>query len=154
MTETDKQWPATVRIKVDVCPRCGGTHEVVEYRSFGLGDQQFTHWAYCEATGEPLLLNMGASRRSPDQFLVRFLGTGQKAKHPANPNYPEGVHLNQTGGVEGDGNVCVVQLPWPAKEIGAWKVECTICALRVACTTAGRPDDPRSITVRCNKPNS
>ena len=146
--KSDKHWPATVRIKVDVCPRCGGTHEVVEYRSFGLGDQQFTHWAYCEASGEPLLLNMGASRRPPDQFLVRFLGTGQKAKCAPNPDYPDGIHIKAP--LTGAGALfCRATLPWPAEEIGAWKVECVICGARAACTTAGRPDDPRSIEINC-----
>jgi hypothetical protein len=40
-------------------------------------------------------------------------------------------------------------LPYPAKRIGHYRIECELCGLRVACTTAGRPDDPRSIRIAC-----
>jgi hypothetical protein len=150
MSEQQKsgQWPKIAILNVDQCPRCAKKHAAVEFRSFTLGDRQYTHWAICEATGEPLLVDMRVKSRVPDQFMVRFVGTGQKAQCRPNPAYPDGIDIPAPAG---EGDVCRVLLPYPAKEIGAWKIECTVCGLRTACTTAGRPDDPRSITVRCNK---
>lgn len=55
---------------------------------------------------------------------------GRRAPQCApNPSYPLGIALNAAGDAE---RTCTVPLPYPA-----------------ACTTAGRPDDPRSITIAC-----
>lgn len=145
----NNQWPATATIRMDLCPRCGRSHGRIEFRRFELGDSQFTHWAYCEATGEPLLLNMALPRIKPSKFHVRFVGTGKKAQCAPNPNYPDGIDLPSP---HPDQPKCKVTLPYPATEIGAWKVECSECGVRSACTTAGRPDDPRSIELPCKKP--
>lgn len=48
-------------------------------------------------------------------------------------------------------NSCVCELPYPAKRIGAYFVECKKCGYSVACTTAGRADDPRSIEMPCKQ---
>lgn len=138
-------------LEVSVCPRCAANHGDVEFRTFALGDASFTHWGYCPATGEPLLVSL--KRREGDReakFWVRFEGTGKKAQHPANPRFPDGVDI---GAPPADGSPsCVCRLPYPAKEIGAWKVQCTECGAKVGCTAAGRADDPRSITILCGKP--
>ena len=145
-----KQWPLTVVIDMKLCPRCGGDHGEVEYRRFELGDQNFTHWAYCEATGEPLLLDMSVNtRRKPDQFRVMFKGTGRKAPPAPKSRTLEGVDII-TPCPEGQPS-CRVPLPCPAKEIGGWMVECTICQATVSCMAQGRADDPRSITIPCKK---
>ena len=44
---------------------------------------------------------------------------------------------------------CLVMLPYPAKRIGYFDIECTGCGLRVAISTAGRRDDPRSVRLAC-----
>lgn len=44
---------------------------------------------------------------------------------------------------------CRVALPYPAKRCGAYVVTCRICGTRTGVTTAGRADDPRSLTVSC-----
>ena len=147
-----KQWPRTVLITLALCPRCGGSHKDVEYQRFELGDQNFTHWAYCETSGEPLLLDMSArSRRLPDKFRVRFNGTGRKPipEDPHKKRPYSGVDI-VTPCAEG-APFCVVPIPFPAKEIGGWMVECTECQAKVSCAAHGRHDDPRSITLPCLK---
>lgn len=44
---------------------------------------------------------------------------------------------------------CEVSLPYPAPRCGTYFIECAACGLRVACTTAGRPDDPRLARLPC-----
>lgn len=63
-----------------------------------------------------------------------------------NPAYPEGIDLDTSGGAA---QTCTVALPYPAKRIGAYLIDCPVCGLRTGCTTAGRPDDPRSIKLAC-----
>ncbi len=145
-----KQWPRTVNITLDLCPRCGGAHQDVEYQRFELGDPSFTHWAHCEATGEPLLLDMSArARRAPDRFRVRFRGTGKKPipEDPHKKRRYEGVDI--TTPCEEGAPFCTVPIPYPAQEIGGWMVECTDGGAKVSCMAHGRHDDPRSITIPC-----
>lgn len=63
-----------------------------------------------------------------------------------NPNYPDGIDLDICKGGEGG---CKVSLPYPAKRCGAYHVECDRCGSTALVTTAGRRDDPRSITMPC-----
>lgn len=72
---------------------------------------------------------------------------GRRAPQCApNPSYPLGIALNAAGDAE---RTCTVPLPYPAARIGAYYIKCRICGATAACTTAGRPDDPRSITIAC-----
>jgi len=48
-----------------------------------------------------------------------------------------------------DKPTCEVALPYPSKRCGTFIIECATCGLRVACTTAGRPDDPRAARLPC-----
>lgn len=82
------------------------------------------------------------------QFIVQWQDAGKEPRVAPNPNYPDGKDLDLR---EGDKPSCYTRLPYPARRIGAYVIECRICGLRVACTTAGRPDDPRSITVTCKR---
>lgn len=82
----------------------------------------------------------------PDQFKVEWFDHEREPQCPPNPAYPEGIDLRTA---DGAANHCTVPLPYPAKRCGVYLVECGRCGLRVACTTAGRPDDPRSIELRC-----
>ena len=45
---------------------------------------------------------------------------------------------------------CAVDLPWPAPEVGTWRVECTLCGAAVALTAASRVDDPRRLMLACD----
>ena len=78
---------------------------------------------------------------------VEWIDRGREPKCPPNPEYPNGVDLDLSGGLEG----CKIDLPYPAKRCGVYVVSCAICGLSWGCTTAGRPDDPRSIKVPCRK---
>jgi hypothetical protein len=63
-----------------------------------------------------------------------------------NPDYPNGIDLNVTNGAELS---CLVELPYPAKRCGYYEVRCHNCGFSLICTTAGRPDDPRSVRLPC-----
>lgn len=49
----------------------------------------------------------------------------------------------------GASKTCETKLPYPAQRCGFYEVTCETCGLRVAVTTAGRADDPRSVKVAC-----
>lgn len=77
---------------------------------------------------------------------VTWGGSGERPKCAPNPEYPLGKPMDFT---RGEAKHCVADLPWPAKGIGYYVIECAKCGIRVACTTAGRSDDPRSAKVPC-----
>jgi hypothetical protein len=77
---------------------------------------------------------------------VEWIDKGLEPQCAPNPAYPEGIDLDVS---QGAARTCRVPLPYPAKRIGDYRVTCERCGIRVACMTAGRPDDPRSITIGC-----
>lgn len=80
------------------------------------------------------------------QFTIKWLDGGRSPQVAPNPRYPCGVDLDISAGrVDG----CTAELPYPAKRIGSYVVTCLRCGFVGACTTAGRPDDPRSLTMPC-----
>lgn len=81
-----------------------------------------------------------------DKFHIEWHDSGREPQCAPNPAYPNGKPLNCS---DGAAMTCVVTLPYPARRCGAYAVECGICGVRVAATTAGRPDDPVSIKVAC-----
>lgn len=84
---------------------------------------------------------------SADQFDVQWRDAGKEPQCAPNPAYPEGIDVDVSLGIEPS---CVVELPYPAARIGAYVVTCATCGARNGCTTAGRPDDPRSIRMPCH----
>ena len=79
-------------------------------------------------------------------FQITFHPSGRgKAQCPPNPAYPDGIDLDT-----GSKPSCRAELPYPAPECGTWLARCALCGVAVACTAAGRPDDPRSITLPCD----
>lgn len=80
------------------------------------------------------------------QFQIEWLDAEREPKCKPNPAYPEGVDLDVSNGAA---KTCTTPLPYPAKRIGAYVITCEVCGYRAGCTTAGRPDDPRSITIPC-----
>ena len=80
-------------------------------------------------------------------LLATWIDSGQEPKHPSNPAYPAGKAVDLTQ--DPDAPACETVLPYPAPRIGVFIVECSLCRLRVGVTTAGRPDDPRSIKLNC-----
>jgi hypothetical protein len=81
-----------------------------------------------------------------DQFSIYWDDGRREPQCEPDPRYPNGIALDITRGRE---PFCIVSLPYPAKRCGLYVVECRICKQRVACTTAGRIDDPISIKIAC-----
>jgi hypothetical protein len=79
------------------------------------------------------------------QFNVEWIDRGIEPVYPADQSYPEGIDIDASAGRES----CVTNLPYPAQRIGYYEVTCNRCGGKSRVTTAGRPDDPRSITVAC-----
>ena len=77
---------------------------------------------------------------------VEWIDRGREPQCPPNPDYPDGIDVDGTKAGE---KSCYTALPYPAKRCGYYKVSCPTCGLVVAVTTAGRPDDPRSVKVPC-----
>lgn len=79
-------------------------------------------------------------------FDIEWRDYGREPQHPSNPAYPLGIDLDAAAGTE---HACKESLPYPARRCGVYVVTCNLCMLRVGITTAGRPDDPRSIRLPC-----
>jgi hypothetical protein len=77
---------------------------------------------------------------------IQWIDGKAEPKNPPNPRYPLGIDLDMSKGAD---RSCQVTLPYPAKRIGYYDVECTDCGIRVAISTAGRADDPRSAKIAC-----
>jgi len=77
--------------------------------------------------------------------IVQWIDNGREPQCPPNPLYPTGIDLDLADGKSS----CLVQLPYPAKRCGVYVVGCLNCGLRIGVTTAGRPDDPRSVRIAC-----
>jgi hypothetical protein len=72
---------------------------------------------------------------------------GQREPQSApDPRYPNGVEINAA---KPDEKSCFTQLSYPAKRRGWYLIECDQCATRTLITTAGRPDDPKSVRIPC-----
>jgi hypothetical protein len=84
--------------------------------------------------------------RTAGKFRIEWYDSGREPQHPANPAYPSGVDMDISQGAE---NTCTAALPYPAKRCGFYAVECMICGYTVGVSTAGRRDDPRSLTIAC-----
>lgn len=65
---------------------------------------------------------------------------------PSNPMFPRGIDVDMS---EGAAKTCSMEVPYPAKRCGLYVIACDVCGQRNAVTTAGRPDDPRKITMAC-----
>ena len=82
------------------------------------------------------------------RFLIEFHDTGRLPQNPPDPRYPDGVDLDVS---QGAAATCTVPLPSPAPfgHVGLWLLCCEICGYKAAISAAGRPDDPRSVTLPC-----
>lgn len=80
-----------------------------------------------------------------DKFKIEFVDRNGPPTQKPNPDYPNGIDLDASGGNKS----CTVALPYPAEERGKWIIECRSCGYRVGVTAAGRRDDPRSIKIPC-----
>lgn len=83
-----------------------------------------------------------------DKHRVHWHDSGKEPECAPNPEYPNGIDLDCAMGAE---RACTVRLPYPARRCGSYLIECSECGMSVVCTTAGRPDDPRSIKLPCKE---
>lgn len=77
---------------------------------------------------------------------IKWVDAGREPQCAPNPEYPNGIDLDGSEGAEA---YCDVALPYPAKRCGVYHIHCGLCGIKVACTTAGRHDDPRSVRIAC-----
>lgn len=84
-----------------------------------------------------------------EQFRVNWVDGKREPTVEPNPEFPDGIDV--IASTEG-AKACKVELPYPAQRIGYYRIECRVCGQRVMATTAGRPDDPRSVTFNCHVP--
>lgn len=83
-------------------------------------------------------------------MTIEWIDRGREPKCAPNPAFPEGIDVDLSNGAA---NYCKFDLPYPAKRCGIYVVACEICGVCMACTTAGRPDDPRSMIMPCKLAN-
>jgi hypothetical protein len=79
-------------------------------------------------------------------FTIHWIDREREPQNPPNPAYPNGIDIDTT---EPGQPTCKTLLPYPAKRCGLYHVKCDICGMSYVVTTAGRPDDPRSLTMPC-----
>lgn len=80
------------------------------------------------------------------KITVTWHDGGREPQCDPDPRYPNGIDLDVS---EGTKPTCKVEFPYPAKRCGHYVVHCQDCGLKGAITTAGRVDDPRSLTMAC-----
>lgn len=78
---------------------------------------------------------------------VTWIDRFREPKCAPNPAHPDGIDVDLRTNKIRTG--CAVELPYPAKRCGLYVVDCLKCGYRAAITTAGRPDDPRKVTLPC-----
>lgn len=90
------------------------------------------------------------SEQTVGQFHIQWLDRGHDATGKSNALYPHGMDLYAA---LPDKPNCTAKLPYPqpapVRRCGMFVLRCRICGLTATCTTAGRADDPRSMTVNC-----
>jgi hypothetical protein len=76
-----------------------------------------------------------------------WIDGNREPKVKPDPAFPIGKDLDISDGRPS----CKTALPYPAKRIGHYLVKCDVCGTNALITTAGRPDDPRSVTLPCKR---
>jgi hypothetical protein len=79
-------------------------------------------------------------------LIIDWLDHGREPQCKPDPSFPAGVDVDFSRGAK---PTCSAQLPYPARRCGMYIVKCTVCGWYATLTTAGRPDDPRSIKLAC-----
>lgn len=80
-------------------------------------------------------------------FKIKWIDLHREPQCAPDPRFPNGKDLDVSHGLK----ACKVALPYPAPRCGLYYVQCKTCGTNAAITTAGRPDDPRSVTMVCEK---
>lgn len=82
------------------------------------------------------------------KFKIDWYDGHRSAQSPPNPSCPAGSDVDLTAGRT---PACKVPLSYPAKRCGQYVIICDVCKIAVMVTTAGRADDPRSVTIACKR---
>lgn len=77
---------------------------------------------------------------------VKWIDRGREPTEKPNPDFPNGINVDLTSGEQ---KACLTTLPYPAKRCGYYFVHCKTCDYSAVITTAGRPDDPRTVKLPC-----
>lgn len=77
---------------------------------------------------------------------VEWIDRGYEPQSPPDPAYPQGMDFDLTQRHPG----CQVAVPCPARRCGFYVLTCERCGSNAVVTTAGRPDDPRSVRLKCH----
>jgi hypothetical protein len=77
---------------------------------------------------------------------IEWQDAGREPKVAPNPLYPNGIDLDVSDGIK---PACFVKLAYPARRVGRYVIKCRTCGWVGIISTAGRPDDPRSVTIPC-----
>ena len=80
-------------------------------------------------------------------ILVKFIDSGREPEEKPDPNYPRGKPVSLLP--HALAKSCTRNLPYPAPRCGMYSVTCDVCGFTGLITVAGRPDDPRIITLPC-----
>lgn len=81
-----------------------------------------------------------------ENLHVVWIDSGFEPTCKPDPKYPHGVDLDLS---KGQVRSCQTELAYPAKRCGHFMISCSACGIAAAVTTAGRPDDPRSVKLAC-----
>lgn len=81
-------------------------------------------------------------------FKIKWIDRHREPQCAPDPAFPKGKDCDCS---RGQSPACKTDLPYPAKRCGLYYVECVICGTNAMITTAGRPDDPRSVTLPCER---
>jgi hypothetical protein len=81
-------------------------------------------------------------------FKIEWIDREREPQCAPDPEYPNGIDLDLSVGAA---QSCKAELPYPARRCGLFHVRCTTCGMNVLITTAGRPDDPRSVRLACKR---
>ena len=79
-------------------------------------------------------------------LTAEWIDNGRAPQCAPNPAFPNGIDVDVSDGAS---KTCSIDLPYPAPRCGAYVIRCDRCQLVTAITTAGRPDDPRNVTLAC-----
>jgi hypothetical protein len=79
---------------------------------------------------------------------IKWIDSSREPVCEPDPDFPTGRDVDVSMGIK---RACYSALPYPAKRCGYYVVRCNKCGYVAIVTTAGRPDDPRSIRLPCKE---
>lgn len=77
---------------------------------------------------------------------VKWIDRYREPMQRADPKYPRGMDIDLTRKGQ---KSCHAELPYPARRCGYYSLLCETCGYTALVTTAGRPDDPKSVRLPC-----